>query len=456
MPVSTLSSLELLTCCLVQACSDAIYLALRSPRAPPLAALDIMQGRVAPPWWDERSASAGASGSTPLVAHVDLDCPYLRAVVLEALARRAAWRVIAPPASEDAEACSCPAAAVFSWSEYERLDWSRVLAGDLHASAYCIRKGLIRKSQFAYHVKKWAAKHPGSVLAKGVPETLLFEMWDADYLDEALADVYEVRDMKTDGSEWWILKPSMTNQARGILVFNQLESLKEALRADGADEVREWVLQRYINSPLLVGGHKFHLRMYALAVGALNVHVYADVLTLFSLERYTDDPSQLAAHLTNTCCQAPSGPEQHAAAVGLLADLPARIAAEGTLSLAEASARCDRVLQDSAALVSEAFAAVSAELAFMPLPNAFELFGMDLLVDSDWHVWLLEANAEPDFVQTGQALRSVIEGVVEGALSLSLDQMFPTGRESACAGSRYLKVFEREDPRATGCGMTFS
>ena len=92
----------------------------------------------------------------------------------------------------------------------------------------------------------------------------------------------------------------------------------------------------------------------------------------------------------------------------------------------------------------------------MPLPNAFELFGMDLLVDSHWHVWLLEANAEPDFVQTGQALRSVIEGVVEGALSLSLDQTFPSGRGSACAGGRYLKVFEREDPRATHCGMTFS
>ena len=82
-----------------------------------------------------------------------------------------------------------------------------MLAGDLHAAAYCVRKGLIRKSQFAYNCAKWAAKHPGSVLAAGVPETHLFEMWDAEYLDESLADVYEVRDMKTDGSEWWILKP---------------------------------------------------------------------------------------------------------------------------------------------------------------------------------------------------------------------------------------------------------
>jgi hypothetical protein len=170
--------------------------------------------RFAPPspWWDERAVSGSVSGSaegpvTPLVAHVDLDCAFLRGVVLEALARRPGWRVVVPAASGDAEECSCPAAAAFSWAEYERLDWTRVLAGDLHAAAYCVRKGLIRKSQFAYHVKKWAAKHPGSVLAAGVPETHLFEMWDAEYLDESLADVYEVRDMKTDGSEWWILKP---------------------------------------------------------------------------------------------------------------------------------------------------------------------------------------------------------------------------------------------------------
>ena len=371
-----------------------------------------LAGRFAPPWWDERCAVPAGSpaASLQLLAHVDLDCLYLRSVVLEALARRPWWRVVAPAPSGNAEECSCPPAALFSWAEYERVDWTRVLAGDLHAAAYCVRKGLIRKSQFAYNLKKWASKHPGSVLVAGVPETHLFEMWDAEYLDEALADVYEVRDMKADGSEWWILKPrcaasrcsqrtapdapcprSMTNQARGILVFNQLEALKAALRADGADEVREWVLQRYIHRPLLVGGRKFHLRMYALAVGALTVYVFTEVLALFSLEPYTDNPSQLAAHLTNTCCQTPSGPEQHAAAVGLLSDLPARIAAEGSLSLAEASARCARAFRDASALVGEAFAAVSAELAFMPLPNAFELFGMDLLVDADWHVWLVRA-----------------------------------------------------------------
>ena len=34
--------------------------------------------------------------------------------------------------------------------------------------------------------------------------------------------------------------------------------------------------------------------------------------------------------------------------------------------------------------------AVSSELSFFTLPHCFELFGFDLLVDEDWHLWLLE------------------------------------------------------------------
>jgi len=37
--------------------------------------------------------------------------------------------------------------------------------------------------------------------------------------------------------------------------------------------------------------------------------------------------------------------------------------------------------------------AVSGELSFFTLPNCFELFGFDLLVDDAWHVWLLEARS---------------------------------------------------------------
>ena len=38
---------------------------------------------------------------------------------------------------------------------------------------------------------------------------------------------------------------------------------------------------------------------------------------------------------------------------------------------------------------------------FSPLPGCFEHFGLDFLVDEDFHVWFLEANPGPDFKQVG-------------------------------------------------------
>ena len=44
-------------------------------------------------------------------------------------------------------------------------------------------------------------------------------------------------------------------------------------------------------------------------------------------------------------------------------------------------------------------------------------------VDESWHVWLLEANAEPDLMQTGARLRPLVAGLLEGVCSLFLDDL---------------------------------
>ena len=71
--------------------------------------------------------------------------------------------------------------------------------------------------------------------------------------------------------------------------------------------------------------------------------------------------------------------------------------------------------------------------------NCFELFGFDLMVDEDWKVWLLEANAEPDFKQTGNRLQQLVHDVVEETLVLTLDRKFEFGAHTACEGAVDLK-----------------
>jgi len=50
---------------------------------------------------------------------------------------------------------------------------------------------------------------------------------------------------------------------------------------------------------------------------------------------------------------------------------------------------------------------------FQTMPNAFEVFGVDFLVDGEGRAWLLEVNAFPDFRQTGNELRGLVGGLWE-------------------------------------------
>ncbi|DBA82238.1 hypothetical protein WJX79_003267 [Trebouxia sp. C0005] len=386
-------------------------------------------------WWDERFASfdgavvesdsqAKPAASKQLTAYISLESAYVRTLVKDAFDRRPEWTVNRIElTAEEAVDCSGSGESLFYWGEYEEIDWEKVHSGEQHACCYCFRKGLIRKAHLCHNTKKWAAKHPEGWLAKSVPESFIFELDDIDYIEEALCDVPEVRDMP-DGSARWIAKPSITNQATGICIFDRVSQLEAALHAN--QDLREWVLQRYIERPLLIQQRKFHLRVYVLCVGSLKAYVYDQVLALFAGQPYDSelgDLGNLDAHLTNTCRL--EGGVEEGQAVRLLSELPQLLAKEG-MTTEEAERRVQQVSKDMQAIIGECIDAVSGELTFFTLPNCFELFGFDLMVDDQWHVWLLEANAEPDLQQTGSRLKPIVAGLIEGIMQLVVDPLAMT------------------------------
>lgn len=340
-------------------------------------------------WWDERFANfdgdvtpaaevEGSASKPSLTASVALESTYVRELVLAAFDRRPDWQVTVQ--NTDRDQANLSDGTLFFWGEYESIDWEQVHAGHQHACCYCFRKGLIRKAHLCHNTKKWAAKHPEGWLAKSVPEAFIFELDDIDYIEEALCDVPEVRDMP-DGSARWIAKPSITNQATGICIFDRVSQLVAALHAN--EDLREWVLQRYIERPLLIRQRKFHLRAYVLCVGSLKAYVYSQVLALFAGQPYDSELQNLGnldAHLTNTCRL---GGEEEEQAVQLLSELPQVLQEEG-MSLEDAEQRIHQVSSDMQAIIGECLDAVSGELTFFTLPNCFELFGFDLMVDDCW------------------------------------------------------------------------
>lgn len=158
-----------------------------------------------------------------------------------------------------------------------------------------------------------------------MPLTVAFEVDYAEFLDEALAECWELHDSFTkEEREWWVLKPGMSDQGQGVRLFSSKEELRAIFEEWEAEEpeseqeddpetppaingqdvisagtitsqLRYFISQRYIHPPLLLeehGNRKFHIRSYVLAVGALRMYIYREMLALFAPELYTTPGSK--------------------------------------------------------------------------------------------------------------------------------------------------------------------
>lgn len=336
------------------------------------------------------------------------------------------------------------------------------------ASAYCVRKGLIRKANLAAHVAQCQARaadsgrvHP---LAAFVPESRVIDLYPALHdrtvlrwyrsvraavaaiVEEATDDLWPATaSAAADGhssctvasSEVWVLKPSLANKGAEIHLAASLQDVLDAVTE--WPDCAQWVLQRYVERPLtLGGGHKFHLRVYVLAVGALEVFVYRECLCLAAALPHRDprasDAGMLAGQplhtfITNTCVNASLASFDEAKLVRLLSELPevVDIPASAPASTGPDSRRhaIARVYSGVRECIARLFASYRGDVgAFMPLPNAFELFGVDMLVQSDTlRPILLEVNAGPDLKQTGSRLRPLIAQMLDDMLAVSVDRL---------------------------------
>lgn len=191
---------------------------------------------------------------------------------------------------------------VFHYGDYEDLDHERLMEDKKYiANSYIYRKSLIRKHYLANTIAVYQAKHPESILKRAFPESFQFELTYAEFLDDVLDEVYELRCVLMENEEnlakTFILKPSMTDKGQGIRLFktiDQLQTIFDSFDEDETDDegdenntgmiisqLRHFVVQEYISNPLLLpeyGNRKFHIRTYVLASGQLNVYVYDRML----------------------------------------------------------------------------------------------------------------------------------------------------------------------------------
>lgn len=231
-----------------------------------------------------------------------------------------------------------------------------------------------------------------------------------------LRDILEENIHSSKPSTSFILKASMLDKASELFLFSTQAELEEFFTRNSNEEededesishVREWVVQRYLTNPKLLpiyGNRKFHLRVYVVAESNLRVYVYDGILALFASLPYQYDGQNYdrLRHITNTCAQTDSNVSEDE----LVKEF-------WTLE----GINHEKIFEQIKMITQEIFTGLHPEISvFQPLKNAFEIYGFDYLIDENDQVYFLEANAYPDFKQTGNTLSILIKELFENVV----------------------------------------
>lgn len=120
-----------------------------------------------------------------------------------------------------------------------------------------------------------------------------------------------VEEFRRNPNAMWIMKPTGKAQGKGIFIINRLAQIKKwstNTRWANMPLKEAYVISRYIENPLLIGGKKFDLRIYVLVTSfrPLRAYQYCHAFARFCNVKYSTDADEMDnpfIHLTNVAIQ---------------------------------------------------------------------------------------------------------------------------------------------------------
>uniref|UniRef100_A0A665WE86 Tubulin--tyrosine ligase-like protein 5 n=1 Tax=Echeneis naucrates TaxID=173247 RepID=A0A665WE86_ECHNA len=195
----------------------------------------------------------------------------------------------------------------------------------------------------------------------------------------------------------WIIKPVASSRGRGIYLVSNPNQIS-------MDE--NILVSRYINNPLLIDEFKFDVRLYVLITSydPLIIYVYEEGLARFATVKYDRTSKNIKntfMHLTNYSVNKKSSdyvscddPE--------VEDYGNKWSMSAVLRYLKQEGKDTTLLMRQVEdLIIKAILSAELQIAtackmFVPhKTNCFELYGFDVLIDSNLKPWLLEVNLSP-------------------------------------------------------------
>ncbi|KAH8279934.1 hypothetical protein KR054_011332, partial [Drosophila jambulina] len=245
-------------------------------------------------------------------------------------------------------------------------------------------------------------------------------------------------DYRWDGSRnLWILKPGYQSRGIGIVIRSSLDDI---LQWTSNNQNKKYIVQKYIERPLLVYRTKFDIRQYMLLTisdTTVNVWMYRDCYLRFSSQEFTMDDLRESIHLTNNSVQKryknktnrDSRLPKHNmwSLEQFKSHLTQKGAPEGTWSKIYNGFKQNLV------------AVVMASLDETELvQNAFELYGCDFMLDEHYNPILIEINSTPDLTPSTEITARICPQVLKDCIRVVVD----VPKNPSAATGLFERVFE--------------
>ena len=216
---------------------------------------------------------------------------------------------------------------------WKDINWDRVLDGDASAPFYYMRSGLVRKDvvwiyarphtpsttvvtsvqEVVDHVaaaprrQAWVLKKAAGSNADGILFFHSDQVLDGDaQLLSSVAAVFPPSSASSDDAAPPAAAAATTSTTAAASVTASSAGAGATVASAPADGPKRgarpspWILQAYVEPATVTGGHKFHIRMPVLAVGALTVFAHLNCRVLAATRPYTGSAwSDPFVHVTN-------------------------------------------------------------------------------------------------------------------------------------------------------------
>ncbi len=195
-----------------------------------------------------------------------------------------------------------------------------------------------------------------------------------------------------------------------------------------------WVVQKYIERPLLYNGRKFDIRMWSLITWKKELYFYRDGYVRTSSDVYTLDSKLNYVHLTNNCLQKYGekyGTYEEGNTLGFDKFVKYLSATYPNVPLNFEKHFIERMKD----IMIDCFLAGKREFNQANRHNCFELLGFDFIIDEDFRVWLLEVNTNPYLGVPNKYIEGLLPKMLNDLFELVLDPSVPPLNKPAPRGT---------------------